>query len=111
MVEVNVVVPSGLSARLSICPPLVRSAPGLSSFLSCVVPLLLRILRLVAVALVLARFFFSGVFSLARPLFADAAVVRPGSSAFVGPSVSSRGGLRPVGPCRLPFRSVASVCC
>ena len=58
MVAISLVVPSSLSARQSICPPPARSAPGSSSFPACVVPPFLRILRLVAVALVFARFVF-----------------------------------------------------
>ena len=99
---------SGLSSRLSVCPPPVRSAPGSSSFPPCVILHPLEHSALRGGHSGARPISFSGVGTLVRPLFAVASVVRPGSFVFVGSSISSRINLYPVVRYHVPSQSVAS---
>ena len=103
---------SRLSSRLSVCPPLVRLAPGCSSFLSLPVPLPPAYSALDGDDVGDCRFPFVGGCILARPLCAVASVARLCSSvsfASVGSSVSSRDSLHLAGSRRLPSHSVVPV--
>ena len=100
------------SSRLSICPPPVRSAPGLSSFPSRSIPLPPLHSALGGGDVGDRSLSFGGGCVLTRPFCADASVARsclPASSVSVGSSVSSIGSLHSAGSRRLPSHSAVSI--
>ena len=130
MAIVSLVVSSGLSSCLSVCPPPARPAPGSPSFPPCFIPLPPAHSALCFVVAGACSCSFSGgghltrhVFAgacprsfaggghLTRPLFAGASLARPGFPVPSGSSVPSRGSFHPAGQCRLPSQGVVSSCC
>ena len=91
---------SCLSSRSSVCPPLVRSAPGVSFFPSLSVPPPPAHLAFGGDDVGDRPLFSGAVVSVARHCFSDSFVS-------VGSSVSSLGSLRSVGPCSQPSCRVA----
>ena len=97
-----------------VCPPLVRPAPGSSSFSPCFIPLPPAHYALGLNVVGVCPCSFVGGGHLTRHVSAGASVAWPGSSSSfasvvgVSSSVCSRGSFHPAGPCRLPSRRVAS---
>ena len=112
MPTIGLVVFSRLSSRLSVCPPPVRSAPGISSFPSLPVPLPPAHFAVGCGDVGDRRFPFGGGCALARPLCVAASVAQPCSSVYFASvrfSVSSPGSLHSAGSRRSPSPNVVPV--